>query len=423
MNYKWKDIIKKHNAVFTKLNQRKYSDIGNFELTIFELMEFSGTYNIPIESMESFFHKLDETRYLSKSSIYYDFSSMFEQRYVFYKIITCARRFFKEKCKGYWVLVALYEHYINFLSVFIYTVFSYSNNREHNKQEKYFKKLYEYSCEAVFEYLSLLYDERVVYCNSDDTNILSSIQLIENSINDLSLTCSLDYRVFREYDNKFKCCSELLYVHYLLDVKKIHVNNFAFPLYGSIMLAIFTKPIIRFWGFNDEINVLPLRIGFHDLQKLNLKIDNFEIDKKKILPAFILDDIIKNIRNATTLVIDDNLGNGTTLDYCKKFIEHFDGECITRTAETTWSKYISGEKDIYVDFPAIDDYLRYTQQHEYIQLLRCADVYVRDYEYIAQKTSIGKKEIAKLHLSELQKQNLLLEYEFKKKVNDLHGKY
>lgn len=423
MKDNWKEIIQKQNAVLSKLTKRNYSDIGNYEISICEIQEISNVCRISVQAMEKFFLKLDETRYLSKSGIYYNFLSMFQERQCFYDILSRVRHLFVKQNKGYWILVALYEYYINFLATFMYAVFSCCHDGENEKQFKCLKKLYMNSCDTVYEYLSLIYEDKVIYKNIEDTNIQSTIRLIEKSKGDFSPFYMLNYRVFREYDNKLKCCNELICVHYLLDVENIHVNNFAFPLYGSIMLAIFTKPIIKFWGFNEKVNVLPLHIGFHDLKKLNLRNNNFESDKKKILPKYISEEILNNIKNSTTLVIDDNLGNGTTLSYCKKFIEHFDGLCITRTAETTWNKYISGEKIINVDYPAIEDYLKYTQQYDYIQLLNCSGKYVRDLEYNSQKITIGRSEISRLVLNESQKRSLLLEYDFKKKIYNLHDKY
>lgn len=424
MQKNWRDIIQKQKATLNKFSKCNYSDIGNYEILAREVQEISIACGISMYSMEKLFLKLDRNRYLSKSKIYYNFPSMFQERYCFYDILSRVINLFVTQNKGYWILVALYEYYINFLATFMYAVFSCCHNSETEQQGNCLEALYASSCDAVLEYLSLIYEDRIISPDIENANILNTIKLIEKSINDFSQFDTLDYRVFREYDNKLKCCNELIFIHYLLNVENIHVDNFAFPLYGSIMLAIFTEPIIKFWGFNEAPNILPLHIGFHDLRSLNLKNDNFDDDMKKVFPKFLSEKMLHKIKNLTTLVIDDNLGSGSTLNYCKRFIEYFDGFCITRAAETTWTKYILGERIINIDCPSIDDYLKYTQQYDYIKLLNSSDQYVRDFEYNMQKITIGKHEIDKLVLNRFQRKTMILEYYFKRNItNDFNGEY
>lgn len=185
-------------------------------------------------------------------------------------------------------------------------------------------------------------------------------------------------RRFRELDNRQRIRNETTYVVDVL-VPEHGIGTIVCPLYGATGLAAALAARLR----TSTVAVHPVRIGFHDLGYVDFSAPgDSHVDISRIAPP----DRIEALRDAvsaggTTLVVDDNVGYGSTLDACRRLVSQLGGTALTRAVETSWH-LLDRIPDFsfagVVDLPGIRPTFHHSLQEEMITLLRTGngDAYV-----------------------------------------------
>lgn len=183
---------------------------------------------------------------------------------------------------------------------------------------------------------------------------------------------------FRELDNRQRIRNETAYIADVL-IPEHKIGTIVCPLYGAASLATALAARLS----TGSVAVHPVRIGFHDLGHVDFSAaGERHIDVSRIAPP----DRIEALRDAVsangpTLVVDDNVGYGSTLDACRQLVSQLGGTSLTRAVETSWHLLdrIPGFSFAHVvDLPGIRPTFHHSLQEELISLLRngAGDAYI-----------------------------------------------
>jgi hypothetical protein len=408
------------NEVFDKLYKinRKYkdvkiSDVGCYELKYEDVKKISKK-----EMTKILFKSINDRVLLSRNSIYYDFEYFHSYIDLFIKLIIETTKIYNEDRTLMYVLSALFDYYENYQLTYWYALIECmcDNVEIQSEMYEYFEKI-KFGIEETIKNHLYVYTEKLLDLEMFACDIQKQCELIELTMKMLKNKVQMNFRLFREYDNRIKCINEIVYSLYALERDEINVDNLFMPLYGASLLAVYAMPVIKFFDIKKDIEVLYARIGFHDLLSLDLSIESIELNESKIAPNKYIRKLKKALKNKTTLIIDDNVGYGLTLNCCKKMIEVYGGTCYTRTPETSWDKILESNISVVTDYPGISNYLRYTQQFKYIEKLHQLDTYTREFEYKKCVRHIEICDIDNYQLSREQRERIFFEYEIRKQFD------
>lgn len=426
MERKYYEMLEKVRTLNQKFRKVNISDIGCYEIKKDELIKVYTYATTPLDHMTLFFKPIVGNVFLSRTYIYYNFILMHSHIKELLLLIETAFCLQSSNKDVLWVLNALLDYYENYLIICWYALWENCIENESTQEPLYrfcekIKKEIEY---IISIHLQLYFDE-TTFDENAGKKIYKQIELINQAISFIGGIENLSFRTFREFDNRIKCCNEIVYDLYSIKADGFCVDYFMMPLYGASLLAMYSKPLMNYFKIGSEIECLFVRIGFHDLSSLNLSMDSISQNQEKIVPRILFDAFPDILRDKLTLVVDDNFGYGFTTKYCKKMIEQYGGKCLVRTAETSWIKIESGV-ELIVDYPSIHNYLRYNRQGEYIERLKKATCYCRQLEYNLESKIITSKQLLSIKLNKMQFKRLNREYNIKKKydmmdVSRIHG--
>lgn len=175
---------------------------------------------------------------------------------------------------------------------------------------------------------------------------------------------------FRELDSVPKIDDELRYLTRHV-VPRLSVEHIVCPIYGAIGLGNALAAGLR----ETDASVQLLRLGFHDLAYLGFS-DQQPIDISLTAPSWMRESLEESLSSETVLVVDDNIGYGSTLRACRNLIEERGGHPVTRSVETAWELFdrLPGHKihDV-VDLPSLRPNFHHSLQAALIGHLRQRD--------------------------------------------------
>ncbi|MFH8802712.1 phosphoribosyltransferase [Streptomyces sp. NPDC017936] len=190
-------------------------------------------------------------------------------------------------------------------------------------------------------------------------------------------------RVFRELDNQAKLHDELGFL--LAHVMDQHpdITSVVVPLYGSLSLGLAARAVLPVTRPRRDLSVHLIRLGFHDLSRVDYRRTDGGIRVDLVGPPEHRERLAQDVCGAHVLVVDDNVGYGTTLRAAKTLIGQLGGRATTRSVETAWHLYRrDGRHDVAdaADLPGLRPNLHHRIQDRLIgHLLRGdATAYVND---------------------------------------------
>ncbi|MEU9575247.1 phosphoribosyltransferase [Streptomyces massasporeus] len=190
-------------------------------------------------------------------------------------------------------------------------------------------------------------------------------------------------RTFRELDSQSKIHDELAFLlTHVLDARP-DVTAVVFPLYGAFSLGLAARAVLPSARPDRALPVHLIRLGFHDLAKVDYLGPDGTICFPLTGPPGHRERLSADISGARVLVVDDNVGYGTTLRACRALVRQLGGQATTRCTETAWHLYYrSGKHDVAdaADLPSLRPNLYYRIQERLIAHLLSGDAvaYVRD---------------------------------------------
>ncbi|MER5362236.1 phosphoribosyltransferase [Streptomyces sp. NPDC002785] len=128
----------------------------------------------------------------------------------------------------------------------------------------------------------------------------------------------------------------------------ITAQSLADLLPGSTVLSLALSartvlPALLGW----PIDVHLVRLGFHDQGNVAYLGAGGTVRHRATAPRTYRDRLSAAARDATVLVIDDNVGYGSTLRAARALVEQLGGRALTRSVESAWTLYHrSGRHDI-----------------------------------------------------------------------------
>ncbi len=201
---------------------------------------------------------------------------------------------------------------------------------------------------------------------------------------DLALLESLEtgWRSFRELDSPDKITDELRFLAHRVLAPRPEITAILAPLYGSLSFALAARTVLPA-VLGRPIDVHLVRLGFHDQAAINYLGACGTVRHRATAPLAYRNHLAAAVKGATALVVDDNVGYGSTLRATRALVEQLGGRAITRSVESAWTLYHrSGRHDIAnaADLPSLRPNLHHSIQHRLIDhLLRNdADAYLRD---------------------------------------------
>lgn len=416
MGIEYNNIINRLYKLNKKYTAVNISDVGCFELKLTDVYTVINKTGIPVELIDLYFKRLGEKKLLSRNAIYYNFEDFHANIDKFTMLLTQVVLLYEENESISYVLAALLEYFENYQLTYWYALWEFCVDNVEIQDI-----LYEYLNKIKLELERFISISLKVYIGDDfdskhvANDIMKQCALIKESWILAETKNKLSFRLFREFDNRIKCINEIVYIILAMDMEGTKIDNLFMPLYGASLLAVYALPVLHFFDLGKNINVCYARIGFHDLLPLKLSVNFVKTDEVKIAPDKYLRKLKKTLKNKTTLIIDDNVGYGITIKYCKKMVEFFWGKCLTRTVETSWDSILNANDKLIVDYPSISNYFRYTDQYQFIECLKKADTYTREIEYKKCKRFIESQEINKDIISWVQRERMKREFEIKKK--------
>ena len=172
------------------------------------------------------------------------------------------------------------------------------------------------------------------------------------------------WRTFRELDNPFKIGNELRFLAEHVLAPRPDITAVLAPLYGSLSLALTARTVLPAL-VGRPIDVHLVRLGFHDQGDVAYLGAGGTIHQRATAPRAYRDRLTAAARDATVLVIDDNVGYGSTLRAARALVEQLGGRAITRSVESAWTLYHrSGRHDIAdaADLPSLRPNLHHSIQ-------------------------------------------------------------
>jgi hypothetical protein len=188
-------------------------------------------------------------------------------------------------------------------------------------------------------------------------------------------------RTFRELDSQAKIADELGYLLAHVLTPASNISAVACPAYGSMALALAARAVIP--ATLPGVTVHLIRLGFHDLAVERFLGRDGTVRAELTAPPGHRERLATAARGGRVLVIDDNVGYGTTLGAARKLIAQYGGLAFTRSTETAWHLYHrSGDHDIadVADLPSLRPNFHHRIQHRLISHLQRGDAagYARD---------------------------------------------
>lgn len=416
MEKKYYEMLKKVKELRQKFRKANLSDIGCYELAVDDLVKVYSYAEVSISHIKLLFKPIDKEKSLSRAYSYYNFELLHSRISELVLLLEKAISLQISNKQILWVVNALLDYYENYLITCWYALWEYCIESE-NMQVGLYQACEEIRKEIEFivsTHLELYFEEKISNVQVRE-RIYQQIQLIDKTIFTIGGIEKLSFRLFREFDNRIKCCSEIAYDLYAIRAERLHVDNFILPLYGASLLAMYSKPIMNYFKVGDRIDCLFVRVGFHDLSSLKLSIDRIVENQDRIIPRVLCDSFQKKIQDKLTLIIDDNVGYGYTTMYCKKMVEEYGGKCITRTAETSWQIMLGDNVRLSIDYPSINNYLRYEHQKQYIEGLKKPTSFCRGMESNNESSIVSEKDLLNIELNAQQFKRMHREYRIKEK--------
>ncbi len=221
---------------------------------------------------------------------------------------------------------------------------------------------------------------------------------LELPIPDLSeIPVSADWRWFRELDSQSAIFHELDFLlHHVIDPSPT-ITAVVLPMYGSLSLGLAARAVLGALRPERTIPVHLIRLGFHDLAGTGVVDRQGSINVRRLGPAGYLRRLLTDLQGGHVLVIDDNIGYGTTLRAARTLVTRFGGQATTRSVETAWHIFRrSGDHDIAdaADLPGLRPNLHHSIHKNLIQQLRQGDAarYVRDPAHTVRGTLLQQME-------------------------------
>jgi len=172
------------------------------------------------------------------------------------------------------------------------------------------------------------------------------------------------------------------------------IDAIMYPMYGSLYLMLFNCVILE-RNYKD-ILCYPVNVGFHD-----------KLDKE---PQESFDF---NLSERSILVLDDNIGAGNTIGWCRRLIEQQNCRCITRVCEIPWDVLERiGKYDVVsenLDIPSIKSNFRILYKNSFIRQMMSGEyekIYYSKHLYVNEE-----KELELMHkrMNKLRESNQFLE--------------
>lgn len=181
-------------------------------------------------------------------------------------------------------------------------------------------------------------------------------------------------RSFRELDSQAKIRDELAYLLACAAGDGSGITAVALPMYGSMSLGLAARAVLP--AARPGLSVHLIRLGFHDLAGSGFLARDGSVRAGLTAPPGHRARLADAARGRRVLVIDDNVGYGTTLRAARRLIGQHGGTAVTRSAETAWHLYRrSGSHDIAdaADLPSLRPNLHYSVQARLSGHLRRGD--------------------------------------------------
>ena len=202
-------------------------------------------------------------------------------------------------------------------------------------------------------------------------------------------------RIFRELDSQPRIRRELAFlVANVLDPTP-DITTLIVLLYGSLSLGLAAHAVLPAACPGRPVTVHLIRLGFHDLAGINYHAPDGTIRLDLTGPPGHCDRLAAAVRGGHALVIDDNVGYGTTLRAARALVGELGGHTTTRSVETAWHLYTrSGHHDISdaADLPGLRPNLHHSIQRRLIGHLQRGDItaYTRDPAHATRGTLHGQ---------------------------------
>lgn len=172
------------------------------------------------------------------------------------------------------------------------------------------------------------------------------------------------WRTFRELDNHTKIMNELRFLAEHVLLPRPEITSMLAPLYGSMSLALTARALLPVL-VGRPIQVHLVRLGFHDQRAVSYLATGGAVRHHATAPAPNRDELAAAASGATVLVVDDNVGYGSTMRAARTLVEQLGGRALTRSVESAWHLYHrSGTHDIAdaADLPSLRPNLHHTIQ-------------------------------------------------------------
>lgn len=216
-----------------------------------------------------------------------------------------------------------------------------------------------------------------------------------------------DFRV-PEYDNKVDVVKEISWLLHSNVMSEVDV--IIFPMFGAFYIMLFISVILEWKDVKKEC--YPINISFHD-----------QIYRKQHEISEL------NLQGRRVLILDDNIGSGNTVEWCKTLVKHQGGRCITRVCEIPWDVYCKMNKYdvIYnnLDMPTVKSNFRILSKNifingivteDYEKIFKAEHLYIKEDEEL----KVMYKRIIKLRevnqFSSAQLENMRNEFDFYEKT-------
>ncbi|MGH3291689.1 MAG: hypothetical protein ACRDP7_07780 [Trebonia sp.] len=171
-------------------------------------------------------------------------------------------------------------------------------------------------------------------------------------------------RSSRELDSQAKIRDELAYLLACAAGEGSGVTAVALPMYGSMALGLAARAVLP--AARPGLSVHLIRLGFHDLAGAGFLATDGTVRTALTAPPGHRERLAAAAAaGGRVLVIDDNVGYGTTLRAARRLIAQHGGTAVTRAAETAWHLYRrSGSHDIAdaADLPSLRPNLHHSVQ-------------------------------------------------------------
>ena len=192
-----------------------------------------------------------------------------------------------------------------------------------------------------------------------------------------------DFRV-PECDNKVEIVKEISWLLHSNSVNEVDV--IMFPMFGAFHLMLFASVMLEY-GFCKK-ECYPINIGFHDqIEREQQEISELSLHGRRVL------------------ILDDNIGSGNTIKWCRTLVKQQGSSCIARVCEIPWDVYCRLNKyDVIsenLDMPSIKSNFRILSKNifihgimseDYVKVFRAEHLYVKEDEEL----NLMRKRILKL---------------------------